>query len=190
MPPLAERVARNEWVRHGCRQPGSFPREISGWIHAPGGGRLGVCRRSNPDLIDTPPDTLADTRAEAEETVRQRRMAEVFSQSFPRAGTSGSRPGAPCCDHREPCLAGLHASDHAPGNRHHRCRFDVADFDGVPTTTVIVPAGGLAHGAATGWTEVAGLAYPRGVPCPPGGGWLRRAVHLSAQVQAFLSKSS
>lgn len=34
----------------------------------------------------------------------------------------------------------------------------VADFDRVPTATVIVPAGGLANGADTGWTDVAGLA--------------------------------
>lgn len=34
----------------------------------------------------------------------------------------------------------------------------VADFDGVRTATVIVPAGALAHGAGTGWNGVAGLA--------------------------------
>lgn len=34
----------------------------------------------------------------------------------------------------------------------------VADFDGVPTATVIVPTGELTDGADTGWIEVAGLA--------------------------------
>lgn len=34
----------------------------------------------------------------------------------------------------------------------------VADFDGVPTATVIVPAGALANGADTGWRELASLA--------------------------------
>jgi len=34
----------------------------------------------------------------------------------------------------------------------------VADFDGVPTATVIVPTGDLANGAGTGWDEGTGLA--------------------------------
>jgi hypothetical protein len=34
----------------------------------------------------------------------------------------------------------------------------VADFDGIPTATVIVPAGAVPNGADTGWNEIAGLA--------------------------------
>jgi hypothetical protein len=34
----------------------------------------------------------------------------------------------------------------------------VADFDGIPTATVIVPGGAVSNGVDTGWNEIAGLA--------------------------------